>query len=212
MTSIKRHLPTIRAVVIGLFALLLVLLLWTARANTPERTEDRSNSAVQTSLKPQRTAAAVRPLAVAARAIPQKSAQNDLSLLNVYRQFALGMIETGNNDRAVGRAGEVSRYQIMPSVWKRYSSTLDYRNPEVSTEVARQHWVYLHNYFKKKTQREPTDFDMYVLWNTHYGYYARKGFDPRRVHRVVRDRAQRFCNLVDLPANRAVESMDGKRA
>jgi len=30
--------------------------------------------------------------------------------------FALGMIESGNDDRGIGRAGEVSRYQIHPSV------------------------------------------------------------------------------------------------
>jgi hypothetical protein len=111
--------------------------------------------------------------------------------------FALGMIESGNNDRGIGRAGEVSRYQIRPPVWKAYSTSSDYRNPEVSAQVARQHWNYLTNYFREYAGREPTPFDMYVLWNTRFGHYARKGFDPARLSSVIRDRARRFVNLVE---------------
>ena len=37
-------------------------------------------------------------------------------LLDERRRFALGMIETGNDDHEIGGLGEVSRYQIMPSV------------------------------------------------------------------------------------------------
>jgi hypothetical protein len=116
--------------------------------------------------------------------------------LNARHRFALGMIETANNDEEIGGAGEVSRYQIMPSVWKRYSSSRSYQDPDVSMEVAGQHWATLHAFFKKQTHREPTDFDMYVLWNTRYGYYASKGFNPAHLSPVVRDRAQRFANLV----------------
>jgi len=117
-------------------------------------------------------------------------------LLNWPRQFALAMIETGNNDHAVGGAGEVSRYQIMPTVWKHYSDSRSYRNPDVALLVARQHWTSQYDYFKEKAGREPTDFDMYVLWNTRYGYYANRGFNRFRLHPVVQDRAQRFSNLV----------------
>jgi hypothetical protein len=84
----------------------------------------------------------------------------------------------------------------MPSVWKRYSGSSYYRNPEIARAVAQQHWSSLYNSFKKQTHREPNDFDMYVLWNTRYGYYASKGFNPARLHQVVRDSAQRFVNLV----------------
>lgn len=116
--------------------------------------------------------------------------------LNARHRFALGMIETANNDDEIGGAGEVSRYQIMPSVWKHYSDSRNYQDPHISLEVAQQHWSALHTFFKKQTHREPTDFDMYVLWNTRYGYYASKGFNPARLNLVVRDRAQRFANLV----------------
>ena|ERR1041385_978159 len=111
--------------------------------------------------------------------------------------FALGMIESGNDDRGIGRAGEVSRYQILPNVWKSYSESREYQNSDVSLLVARRHWSYLTNYFRDNARREPTPFDMYVMWNTRFGYYARNGFDPDRVSPAVRERAQRFVNLVN---------------
>ena len=40
---------------------------------------------------------------------------------------------------------------------------------------------------------------MYVLWNTRYGYYARHGFKPARLDAAVRERAERFVNLVGQP-------------
>jgi hypothetical protein len=119
------------------------------------------------------------------------------AILDSSRLFALGMIETGNDDRGVGRDGEISRYQIHPVVWKAYSMSRDYHNPEVALEVARQHWAALSGYFREKTARQPSDFDMYVLWNTRYGFYAAKGFDPQRLPRHVSGRAQRFVNLVN---------------
>ncbi len=72
----------------------------------------------------------------------------------------------------------------------------DYQNPEVALQVARLHWTSLAAYFKEKNGRTPDDYDMYVLWNTRYGYYARKGFSKRLISAVVQDRAQRFVNLV----------------
>ncbi len=116
------------------------------------------------------------------------------------RLFALGMIETGENDDEIGGDGEVSRYQLSPKVWKCYTASQDYTDPEVSLQVASHHWNYLANYFKKKTGREPDDFDMYVLWNTRFGYYARKGFSKQEISPVVRDRAERFVNLVNRKA------------
>jgi len=120
-----------------------------------------------------------------------------LPSLDSRRLFALGMIETGNDDRAIGLAGEISRYQLSPPVWQSYSRSREYRNPNVSVRVAQQHWNYLASYFKEKCGRMPTDFDMYVMWNTRYGYYAHKHFSPRQISVIVQDRAQRFVNLVN---------------
>jgi hypothetical protein len=134
---------------------------------------------------------------LAAAAKPPVPASGRPGMLDERHRYALGMIETGNHDGEIGGAGEVSRYQIMPSVWQRYSDSRDYHDPDVSLEVAQQFWTALYNDFKRRAHREPTDFDMYVLWNTHYGYYASRGFDPARLGPVVRGRAQRYVNLVE---------------
>jgi len=111
--------------------------------------------------------------------------------------FALGMIESGNVDRSIGGKGEVSRYQIIPAVWKSYSQSSEYTDPDVSMQVARQHWIYLAKYFKEKAGRDPDNFDMYVLWNTRFGYYASKGFSQHDISRIVQGRAERYVNLVN---------------
>jgi hypothetical protein len=134
--------------------------------------------------------------AVLAQSLPPTDSPKPAAL-DDRRLCALGAIETGNNDNEIGRAGEVSRYQIMPLVWKHYSHSSYYENPQVSREVAQRHWAALRAAFKKKTGREPDNFDMYVLWNTCYGYYASKCFQPARLDPSVRDRAQRFVNLVE---------------
>jgi hypothetical protein len=117
--------------------------------------------------------------------------------LDVRRLNALGLIETGNNDRAIGKAGEVSRYQLTPKVWSAYTATRDYQNTESAIRVAQKHWKMLAAYFQIKSGHAPTDFDMYVLWNTRFGYYERRSFSTGRLSPIVRDRAQRFVNLVN---------------
>lgn len=111
------------------------------------------------------------------------------------RLEALSMLETGDRDTAVGRVGEVSRYQMLPSVWKQYSSSESYRDPVVSRQVAGQHLGFLESNFRKQAGRDPSEFDVYVLWNAGLGYYAKRGFSPERVSPVVRERAERYVNL-----------------
>ena len=115
---------------------------------------------------------------------------------------ALSMIESGNNDQAVGKLGEVSRYQILPRVWRAYSSAWNYRNPQLASEVAEKHLNFLESGFRERTGREPSDFDRYVLWNAGLAYYTRIGFSPSRVHTVIRGRANRYVNLRQM--NRTV--------
>jgi len=108
---------------------------------------------------------------------------------------ALSQIETGNNDTAIGRAGEVSRYQIKPWIWHRYSASEAYRNRHASSRVADKFLAELEETFRKRAGREPDDFDLYVLWNAGPTYYGKIGFSKRRVHPIIRERAQRFVNL-----------------
>lgn len=128
------------------------------------------------------------------------SSQAGLSKLD-----AIAMIETGNNDFVVGSAGEVSRYQIMPAVWRRYSSASTYHNVETSSRVAAQHLAALEAAFRTRTGRDATDFDRYVLWNAGETYYAKKGFSATRVHPVIRERATRFVNLRTMPQAKPVQ-------
>jgi hypothetical protein len=114
---------------------------------------------------------------------------------------AISMIETADRDTIVGRAGERSRYQIMPAVWKHYTDSRDYANPRVSRAVAERHLASLEETYRKATGREASDFDRYVLWNAGPTYYAKIGFDARRVHRVIRERAERYVNLREMKQN-----------
>ena len=111
---------------------------------------------------------------------------------------AIGMIESGNNDQAIGTAGEISRYQIKPYIWKRYTASRAYNNTQISTWVADQYMASLEEMFQKKSGRIPDDFDRYVLWNAGPGYYESIAFDRSRVNRVIRERAQRFVNLREM--------------
>src|SRR5687768_2325540 len=94
---------------------------------------------------------------------------------------AISMIETADRDSAVGKAGERSRYQIMPRVWHSYTSSRDYKNPQLARAVAERHLTVLEETYRKATGREPSDFDRYVLWNGGPTYYAKIGFNPKRV-------------------------------
>lgn len=105
------------------------------------------------------------------------------------------MIESADDDAAVGQVGEVSRFQIKPWIWRLYSQSVDYQNAVIASYVAERHLASLEQNFRKRARREPTDFDLYVLWNAGPTYYNRIGFSSARVHPIIRDRAQRYANL-----------------
>jgi hypothetical protein len=102
---------------------------------------------------------------------------------------ALAEIESLNNDCAVGAVGEISRYQIRLELWLRHAPvSADWENPEdalaVAWEIMAERWVV----FQRDRGRPPNHFEFYVLWNA-----------PSQIARpskVVRERAERFCNLV----------------
>jgi hypothetical protein len=113
-------------------------------------------------------------------------------------QWALAQIESGhyrNPDTAKGSSGEVSRFQIMPSVWKTYSKSRNYSNPILAWNVAHQILEERESWFVRATGRRPTAFDLYVMWNKP-GLYEKVGFNPRRLPQKVREVANRFENLV----------------
>lgn len=106
------------------------------------------------------------------------------------RWSALSQIESGDNDRAVGAAGEISRYQIRPEVWQRFApAAANWEDQKQALAVAKIIMEQRYADFRRATGRAPTDFEFYVLWNA-----------PARVGKpgsAISERAQRFCNLVE---------------
>jgi hypothetical protein len=108
------------------------------------------------------------------------------------RWSALSQIESGDNDHAVGAAGEVSRYQIKPEIWHRCAPAgADYTDPDGALSVARQAMQERCATFERKAHRPPTDTEFYILWNA--------PAQIRRPSKAVLGRAERFCNLVSSP-------------
>jgi hypothetical protein len=112
------------------------------------------------------------------------------------RWGALSQIESGDNDKAVGRKGEISRYQILPDVWAAFApETANWQNPKDALAVAKETMKKRCTEFEQTYHRPPTDFEFYVLWNA-----------PAQIEQpgsVVTERAKRFCNLMDKDRNLA---------
>jgi hypothetical protein len=112
------------------------------------------------------------------------------------RWSALSQIESGNNDKAVGRLGEISRFQILPNVWTALApENADWENPKDALAVAKVAMKKRCADFERTYHRAPTDFEFYVLWNA-----------PAQIEQpssVVSERAKRFCNLLGKNKNLA---------
>ncbi len=115
--------------------------------------------------------------------------------------YALGLFESGAEtfqrgeaDFKRGGSGEVSRYQIMPDVWVRYSKTRDFHNPAEAWQVAQRILNERVNDFRARTQRDPNATELYLLWNKP-GHFATAKYSLKRVSRYYLARAQRFANL-----------------
>ncbi len=112
------------------------------------------------------------------------------------RLSALSMFETGNDDAMVGKAGEISRYQIMKGEWSKVTNSTAYRNPQVSKQVTLRLLEDRIARFQKIYHRPPTDYEFYGLWNAP-GQVMRGKISP-----TVAARCKRFANLcaADEPA------------
>ncbi len=107
------------------------------------------------------------------------------------RLAALSMIESGNNDRMVGRAGEISRYQILKREWRSVTNSTRYSDPAVARAVTLVLIERRVQAFQKTFRRDPTDFELYGLWN------APGQVLNRRVSKVVAERCERYANLCE---------------
>lgn len=117
---------------------------------------------------------------------------------------SLGMFESGattgqrsHADLMRGGSGEVSRFQIMPSVWRRHTRSREYDNPEVAWTVAQRILAERTADFRAATKREPTGVELYLLWNKP-GHFEATGYRVEQVKRDYQLRAERFANLLAL--------------
>jgi hypothetical protein len=107
------------------------------------------------------------------------------SASGMNRWRALSMLETGDNDYAVGHCGEISRFQILPRLWPGGNP----HNPQAALMVARRIMHVRVERFVETHKHQPTPFQFYVLWNA-----------PAEVDHpmpCVAERARRFANLVE---------------
>lgn len=112
------------------------------------------------------------------------------------RWAALAELESNNNDNALGSAGEISRYQMKPDIWQHYAATnANWRNASDALAVAKHIMQDRVAEFQRSFGRPPTDYEFYILWNAP-GQIRHPG-------KGVRERAERFCNLVAAPPSRA---------
>ncbi len=105
------------------------------------------------------------------------------------RLTALSMLETGNDDRMVGKAGEISRYQVRKSEWSSVTSSKAYRDPNVAKQVTLKLLDQRVEKFVGLYKRNPTDFEVYALWNAPTQALTGK------ISRVVAERSRRYANL-----------------
>jgi hypothetical protein len=100
------------------------------------------------------------------------------------RWQALSMIESGDDDRAVGPVGEVSRFQIRPELWPGGNS----QNVRDALAAAQEVMKPRLEAFEKSHGRPATDVEFYVLWNAPW--------QADHPSKAVTERARRFLNLV----------------
>lgn len=99
------------------------------------------------------------------------------------------MLETGDNDRAVGSAGEISRYQVRKVEWRTVTNSPNYSDSETARKVMLHIMDRRVEAFKARFGRTPTDYEYYALWNA--PAQAMEG----KISRAVAARCERFANL-----------------
>jgi hypothetical protein len=118
---------------------------------------------------------------------------------------ALATVESGGNDRAVGRAGEVSRYQIKPGVWRRAVEDNGWKasakDARAAKRVANTILEERIKRFKQAVGREPTAREVYALWNAP-GLLAQQRWRYERLPQVVRLRCERFAREIAVRESR----------
>jgi hypothetical protein len=116
---------------------------------------------------------------------------------------ALGEFETGAKgnhlqkaDFKVGKHKEVSRYQILPRIWKIYAKKYDPKNPEIARTITIRILNERINLFYSKTGRVPQPEEIYALWNAPTNLF-KANYNFRLLSKVVKERSLRYKNLYE---------------
>jgi hypothetical protein len=112
------------------------------------------------------------------------------------RLECLSAVETQDNDSAIGKSGEISRYQITPSVWRRATKLplLEAVNPFTAKNVATAVWEARISHFIRLNNLQPTDFEAYALWSRPAVYFTAN----RHLTKKEAFRCQCFANLCGI--------------
>ncbi len=115
--------------------------------------------------------------------------------------MAIAVVESNNQDHKIGQAGEVSRFQIMPHVFKvhglPYNIKLsDSSNPQkaykVAQSITKSHIELLH-----RESVPITAENLYLAWNLGFYRFKSLNFDKRRINRRSLADAARVQTLYD---------------
>lgn len=98
-------------------------------------------------------------------------------------------------DFAVGSRQEISRFQILPTLWREYSSSNNFNDPDVAWSVAEKILRNREAEFRRATGREWDGIDLFLMWNAP-GAYRQAQWNRNALSQKVRERAERFANLL----------------
>ena len=120
----------------------------------------------------------------------------NMLIITAIHLMALGQVESGDNDHAIGLKGEVTRCQMLPSVWRATLREMDLLKVSMKPTrwadakiVVSEIWCKRVLTFEQKEKRRPTNRELYLLWHC-----------PARIDKPTKndkDMAERFSNLVD---------------
>lgn len=116
---------------------------------------------------------------------------------------ALGVVESGGRDSAVGAAGEITRYQMLPYHWAIHARPGERPDHEPDARrVATQVWNEPVRAFEAAHGRLPLPDEAYALWHRP-GSFRQAGYQLRDLPAIVRQRCRRFGALVrEFPGDR----------
>jgi hypothetical protein len=121
------------------------------------------------------------------------------------RLSALSMLETGNDDQAIGSAGEISRFQVKKAEWRTVTNSANYSDSETARKVMIQLMDKRIHAFQEHFGRQPTDFEFYALWN------APSQALTGHISPKVASRCERFANLCERD-RKLVQMANARRA